>query len=177
MRRSLTMAAIGVALAAAIGLTSWIVAADARKGYLSTEPRVAVDAGEDGWATIGESSVRIVSLAPENSVSEAGETWIAPDGFTAWRLEIEVESSLEEVEGCMPRVVDEAGRVFTPVDPDAVALPTLNFDTLDCGLQDDPRTDVLFVLPDDAVPARVEVVDDLGWNFSPEFYRFTLGDR
>lgn len=175
MRRSLAVAFTGVALAAAIGLTVWIVADDARRGYLETEPRVAVEPDAGGWATIGESSVRLAAFAPERSVTtDDGETWLAPDGYTAWRLEIEVESTMDELDSCTPRVVDAAGRTFTPIDPDAVGYPDLNIATLDCGLQDDPRLEVLFVLPDDAEPARVELVDAVGWGFSPAFYRFPL---
>lgn len=174
MRRSLRVAITGVALVVATGLTAWIAAENARDGYLTTAPRIAVEPDADGWATIGESSVRLVAFAPEHSVTDGEETWVAPDGYRAWRLEIEVESTRDDVEGCMPRVIDEDGRTFTPVDPDAVQLPGLNFATLDCGVQDDPRSSVLFVLPEDAVPARVELIDAVGWSYSPEFYRFAL---
>lgn len=177
MRRTLAAAALGTALVAALGLTAWVAADEARRGYLALQPRIAVEPGADGWATIGASSARLESFERVPAVTEAGESWLAPDGFAAWRLEIEVESRAEDVVACTPRVIDAQGREFTAVDPDAVDLPTTNIDSLDCGLQDDPRTTVLFVLPEDAVPVRVELVDEFGLNFSPEFYRFAVDGR
>ncbi|WP_261165882.1 hypothetical protein [Microbacterium sp. Marseille-Q6965] len=178
MRRPLSVALTGLGLVAALAATTWIAAEDAREGYFATEPRVAVAPGADGWATIGESSVRLASLSREHVVTdEYGAVWVAPDGYAAWRLVIDVETSAGDAVSCAPRVVDAAGRVFTPVDGDAVDLTGWNAAELDCGVQDDPRLETLFVLPDDAEPARVEIVDPLGWTFSPEFYRFELTDR
>lgn len=178
MRRSLSVALTAVALAATVGAAAWVAAEDARDGYLVTEPRVAVEPGADGWATIGESSVRLVSFSRERVVTgEYGDPWTPPEGYGAWRLVIDVESTRDDVVSCAPRVVDAAGRLFTPIDRDVVELPEWNATELDCGMQDDPRLETLFVMPDDAEPARVELVDPFGRTFSPEFYRFGIDGR
>ena len=178
MRRWLGATLVWGGLAAALGTSAWIVTEQARAGYLSTEPLVAIEPGGDGWATIDGSSVRVMSFEQERVVKgDYGERVQAPEGYRIWRLEIAVESDLDDTVRCQPRVIDERGRTFTPVDDAAVDLPVWNDTELDCGARDDPSLETRFVLPEDATPVRLDLVDDSGWNFSPEFYRFPLTDR
>lgn len=168
--RTLALVLAGVLALAALG---WQTSEFARESWWSSQPHVALDAGQD----LQGFTITSAEVSRLETVQTWEGSWPVPDGFQLWAVSLAVQTQQDEVSSVVVFLEDESGRVFeaaenTPWGVDGyedmlrVATP---------GADDDPLPPVqqlLVLTPDDAVPVAVRVEGE--YSLNPEFFRLPV---
>lgn len=157
-----------VLVLAALG---WTVSERARDVWWGGAPHVAHEPSADGWATIDERDLRVVSFSevtdpPPHEIT--GEPRERP-GNTIWRAELESRAS-GDTKACPAELEDDSGRRFGGESP---VVPSFSDETyaVECGGGDEPVSVLYFLLPDDAAPAAIRVTSPA---LNPDYWRLPV---
>lgn len=146
-RNRVALPAMVVTLAA----LAWPMSEPARELWWPSQPRVAHQAGGEGWAAIGEVRVRLAGFGQAEIAADE-----LPPGLTVWRAEIEAEGAAESMP-CDALLADSNGRTYPPGSRHLPSFDDQSFG-LECGAGDDSGGVVYFLVPDEVRPAYVRVI-------------------
>ncbi len=170
-RRNAVALALLVPAAAGLG---WLTSEDGRKSWWVIDDHIAVRPSAGGWATIGDTMLRLTSFEQVRVLpDDFRESWSPPPGYDAWLIVVDSRTEGDVVRYCDVTLVDSEGRSFA-VPGQVPPMPGYQDGTIVCGApspEAEPaepgsggelrpgvfRSEVLLLTPSSAEPVEVRL--------------------
>lgn len=140
------------AMVLALAGLAWPASEPARELWWPRGEHVAVSPGGDGWAALGDVSLRLAAFDRAEELPDDP----VPDGYVAWRAELATDGDGGDPLACSAQLQDTDGNRY---GAGSRHLPSYDDESagVECGGADEEAGVVYFLLPGGAEPDVVRV--------------------